>query len=87
MADGDKADDEEPEAVTAKPRPNQSSESPTSSLFSRFRANSISKLSLPFRGNGYTVRRDPSVENTPDYRWSSESTSEEDYPINQLEGT
>jgi len=82
IADGDNADNEEPEATTTNPRANQSSESPTSSFLSRLRANSISKLSHPFRENGYTARRDPSVENTPDYRWSSESSSDEDYPIN-----
>ena len=81
MEDGDNADDEEPEVVTANPRPNQISESPTSSFFSRFRTNSVSKLSLPFSENGYSARRDPSVDSTPDYHWSSESSSDEDYPV------
>jgi hypothetical protein len=81
MADGDNADDEEAEAVT-NPRPNHNSESPASSFFSRFRANSVSKLSLPFRENGYTARRDPSIESAPEYHWSSESSSDQDYPIN-----
>lgn len=79
MADGDNADDEEPPAAATSPIPNRGSESPTTSLFSRFRANSISKLSFPFFENGFVSRRDSSIENNPNYRWSSESSSDEDF--------
>jgi hypothetical protein len=86
IADGDNADDEEPPAVAASPILNRGRESPTASLFSRFRANSISKLSFPFFESGFAPRRDSSIENNPNYRWSSESSSDEDFPIEEREG-
>jgi hypothetical protein len=85
MADGVNADDESP-AVATSPILNRGNESPTASLFSRFRANSISKLSFPFFENGFAPRRDSSIENNANHRWSSESSSDEDFPIDELEG-
>jgi len=85
ILDEDNADDEEPPAVAANPILNQGSEPPTPSIFSRFRANSI-KPSFPFFENGLTPRRDSSIENNPNHHWSSESSSDEDFPIDELEG-
>ena len=84
ITDGDNADDEEPPTVAASPILNQGSEPPTSSMFSRFRANSI-KSSFPFFESGFTPRRDSSIENNQDHHLSSEGSSDEIFPINELE--
>lgn len=83
MPNGDNADDDDPPAVSASLVTNEGRESPTASLFSRLRANSISKLSFPFFENGFAPRRDSSIENN---RWSSESSSDEDFPTDEREG-
>ncbi|KAF8974528.1 acyl transferase/acyl hydrolase/lysophospholipase [Flammula alnicola] len=81
--DGDNVADTDLVTVAPSPKPS-GAESPTTGIFSRFRNNSISKLSLPFSlEHGFTSRIDSSPENRPENSWSSESSSDDDYPLNE----
>jgi len=62
------------------------SEAPQPSFFSRLRNNSIPKLSLsPFtlEHTLTTPRRDSSADVPPESNWSSESSSDDDYPSHE----
>ncbi|KAF8165314.1 patatin-like phospholipase domain-containing protein [Crassisporium funariophilum] len=82
--DGDQhvAESEGRRASTLHPDSPPSPEISTSSFFSRLRTNSLSKLALPFSyEHGLSPRRDSSAENKPEYTWSSESSSDDDYQM------
>ncbi|KDR83709.1 hypothetical protein GALMADRAFT_664741 [Galerina marginata CBS 339.88] len=78
-------DDDDPRSSNAarSSRASPNIEPPTSSFFSRFRGNSFSKLSLPFSlEHGLKSRTESSAETRPEYNWSSESSTDDDYPLN-----
>lgn len=58
------------------------SQDPTSNIgfFSRLHAQSLSRLSLPF---SYEYRRNSMPENKQGFTWSSESSSDDDYPLDE----
>jgi len=62
-----------------------STESPPSGFFARLRANSLSTLTHPFSSFEQKVngKVDASTEFRPEYIWSSESSSDDDYPPNE----
>lgn len=70
------------EVLSAPSSPKSIPSSPSASILSRLHGNSLSRLSLPFSiDHPFSPRPDSSSEHKHEHTWSSESSSEDDYPL------
>jgi hypothetical protein len=77
----DEAAQEGVQLANGDPRFTPSQDPPSNiGFFSRLHAQSLSRLSLPF---SYEYRRNSNPENKQGFTWSSESSSDDDYPLDE----